>query len=117
MPETRLAGLRAGPRDQVNVCSYLVHRNPRHWSDPDAFRPQRWAEQTSEAFIPFGYGRHSCAAAGEAVALLESVVEAILRQRPLRVRAHEREPFISSALAPPPFTLSLGEPSRPGGGG
>jgi cytochrome P450 len=96
--------------DEVVVCSYLVHRDDRYWPDPDTFRPQRWTDGTlPEAFIPFGWGPHTCVAAGFAV----QVVEDILRRLPpvslWRVEPHEHRPQVAAALAPPNFTLRLSD--------
>ena len=63
--EHQLAAVTAKPTDEVVVCSYLVHRDPAHWSEPDEFRPGRWATGAGqEAFIPFGWGPHACTGAG-----------------------------------------------------
>lgn len=46
------------PEDsRVLVCPYTMHRDPRHWSDPDAYRPGRPA---SRAWMPFGAGPRAC---------------------------------------------------------
>src|SRR5690349_6281698 len=59
-----VAGVAVTPEDEVVVCPYLVHRNPRSWDDPSSFRPERWAKIDShQAFIPFGWGPHRCPAA------------------------------------------------------
>jgi Cytochrome P450 len=93
--------------DEVVVCGYLVHRDERHWPDPTAFRPDRWTggipSGGTSAFIPFGWGQHSCVAAALAV----QVVADILRQLPERwqVEAHHHRPHVAAALAPPAFTL------------
>lgn len=93
--------------DEVVVCGYLVHRDERHWPDPTAFRPERWTDGIpsggTSAFIPFGWGQHSCVAAALAI----QVVADILRQLPDRwqVEAHHHRPHVAAALAPPNFTL------------
>ena len=58
-----IAGVTVTPEDDVIVCPYAVHRNPRHWEDPHAYRPERWAaDRDPRAFIPFGWGPHRCIA-------------------------------------------------------
>ncbi|KAI0042241.1 high nitrogen upregulated cytochrome P450 monooxygenase 2 [Auriscalpium vulgare] len=64
---------------QVFIHTYSVQRDPRNFSQPDLFLPQRWLsdqEKTLElpkhnaaAFIPFAYGPANCA--GKNLALLE----------------------------------------------
>jgi cytochrome P450 len=57
---------------------YLVHRDPRWWPEPDAFRPERWldeaaaAERPKMAYFPFGAGTRICV--GEQFAWMEAVV-------------------------------------------
>lgn len=59
----------------VGTCIYTLHRNPRHFSNPEEFRPERWlvrsrgqnAEGESistnrEGFCPFSHGPRSCVA-------------------------------------------------------
>ena len=58
---------------------YLVGRDPRTWTDPDAFDPDRYLHLTDEqktntdrAWIPFGRGPHMCL--GYALAQMELVL-------------------------------------------
>ncbi|MEC4020198.1 cytochrome P450 [Streptomyces sp. H27-D2] len=103
-----LAGVTVGPRDEVNVCSYLVHRHPRHWDRPDEFVPSRWAESVHDpAFIPFGFGPHTCAGATVTMALLEDLIRVITRDWHLSVTDGGDGPHLGPALAPPRFTAEL----------
>jgi cytochrome P450 len=61
----------------VLMCAYLVHRDPRFFPDPLAFRPDRWLDGSNVgrpklAFFPFGAGRRSCI--GESFAWMEGVI-------------------------------------------
>ncbi|AGO84286.1 Cytochrome P450 [Pandoravirus salinus] len=65
----------AGTRVLINGVG--IARSPRHWTDPDAFRPERWlADECSRgdaralrASLPFGTGPRACP--GRKLALLE----------------------------------------------
>lgn len=49
--------------DVYILSSFVAHRNPNIWEDPDKFAPERWRETTKEnmiAYIPFGWGERSC---------------------------------------------------------
>jgi cytochrome P450 len=106
--EHRLATLTAKPADEVVVCSYLVHRDPAHWTEPDEFRPGRWAAGAGqEAFIPFGWGPHACTGAGVATGVTETLVGLITSAYRLDVTAPAVRPQVSAALAPPRFHLRL----------
>ena len=71
---------------QVMVAPWLMHRDPRFWDDPAAFRPARWAEEGSRhrfTFFPFGGGGRSCI--GEHFARLESMIVLSELLRELRI--------------------------------
>jgi cytochrome P450 len=109
--EHQLSGLTVTPRDQVAVCAYLVHRNPRHWERPDEFLPRRWAEPVPDpAFLPFGHGPHSCAGATVTMRLLEDLMRVITRDWRLSVTSYGDGPHVGPALAPPRFTATLDHP-------
>ena len=53
----------------VLMSQWVVHRDPRWYAEPDAFRPERWAEALAErlpacAYLPFGGGPRHCIGAG-----------------------------------------------------
>jgi cytochrome P450 len=62
-----------------------MHRDPRYFDDPDAFRPERWLDGLENrlpagAYFPFGDGPRRCI--GQGFALLEAaIVIATLAQR------------------------------------
>lgn len=94
--------------DEVVVCSYLVHRDSRYWPDPETFCPQRWkAGLQAEAFIPFGWGQHTCVAAGFAVQVVEDILRTLPPPGRWHVEPHQQRPQVAAALAPPKFTLQL----------
>ncbi|HSV65718.1 MAG TPA: cytochrome P450 [Mycobacteriales bacterium] len=103
-----LAGVTVGPRDEVSVCTYLVHRHPRHWDRPDEFVPGRWATSVPRpAFMPFGFGPHACTGATVTMTLLEDLVRIITRDWHLSVTASGGGPHLGPALAPPRFVAEL----------
>lgn len=58
----------------VLLCPYLLHRHPRYWREPDAFRPERFdqaheTERPRFAYMPFAAGPRHCI--GESLALYE----------------------------------------------
>lgn len=105
-----ISGHVVGPRQEVNVCAYLVHRHPGSWIEPNRFWPQRWADSHHDgAYLPFGHGEHSCPGSQPALSLLADLVAVILRDGlPSVTPLADRGPQVSAALAPAPFTLRLG---------
>jgi len=72
-PDT-LGGFELPAGTDVLLCPYLLHRHPRYWKDPDAFRPERFdaaheSERPRFAYMPFAAGPRHCI--GETLALYE----------------------------------------------
>ncbi|MEL7461194.1 MAG: cytochrome P450 [Pseudomonadota bacterium] len=64
---------------QVVISPWHIHRHEAHWDDPDAFRPDRWAEKPRrEHYLPFSAGLRVCPGASfamaEGVVLLSAIV-------------------------------------------
>ena len=61
---TELAGYRIPAGVLVGLAPVVVHRDPRYWTRPDTFDPERFARSEHRrhpaAFAPFGGGRHLC---------------------------------------------------------
>lgn len=81
--DDELCGLRVRKRAQVLISPWIVHRHRALWSDPDAFRPERFmlAEGNAiarGAFIPFGLGPRICIGQGFAVQEILTVLATIL---------------------------------------
>jgi cytochrome P450 len=75
-----------GERSAVFLFSlWAMHRDPRLWGDPDAFRPERWSDKDAipaEAYIPFGLGPRVCI--GKRFAMTEArviLIEILRRHR------------------------------------
>jgi cytochrome P450 len=49
---------------EVMISPYVVQHSPAYWTDPETFRPERFApgqpEPVSGAYIPFGMGPRAC---------------------------------------------------------
>jgi len=86
LPRVALSAIQVGRRRLrrgalVMISPWTLHRNPRYWTDPDVFRPERFTGDSdipSEAYIPFGQGPHTCVGAGfaqmEALLIIASLV-------------------------------------------
>jgi cytochrome P450 len=69
-----LGGYALRPGDQILVCQFALHRDPRFFPQPEAFKPERWLEPGIEslprfAYFPFGGGPRVCI--GNHFAMLE----------------------------------------------
>lgn len=69
----------------VNVISYLIHRHPDFWSNPnefnpDNFTPQQINQKPKFSYLPFGGGQRICI--GKNFALMEAaIIMAMVLQR------------------------------------
>jgi cytochrome P450 len=67
-----LGGFQVPAGSDVILPTYVIHRHPRYWHEPDAFRPERFApggegQGASFAYIPFGAGPRRCLGDGFAI--------------------------------------------------
>jgi len=64
----------------------LVHRDPRFWSGPDEFRPERWLSDSPHRALhfPFGGGARRCIGEPLAMAEIRTIVPVILQRLRLR---------------------------------
>lgn len=80
----------------VSFCSYLTHRHPDYWTDPESFDPGRWSADRGEprspyAYLPFSYGPRSCL--GEDVARTGLRLFAPMLVQRYRLRTDEDHPI------------------------
>lgn len=69
----------------VVVCPFGVHRNPKHYKNPDVFDPDNFLPENAAArhyysFIPFSAGPRSCVGRKYAFLKLKVLLSAILRE-------------------------------------
>lgn len=74
--DMELAGWEIPRGATVLTPPWVVHRDPRWWPEPRAFRPERWAEEDPArpryAYLPFGAGSRICI--GEHFAWMEGAL-------------------------------------------
>ena len=59
--ETRLGRLSVPRGTRVDVSSYVLHRLPWLWTEPNVFRPERFDVQPERGtYLPFLMGPHTC---------------------------------------------------------
>jgi cytochrome P450 len=92
----RLVGHQAPAGADVLMSPYVVHRHPRHWTDPEAFRPERFAPESIAAthryaFIPFSAGPRHCV--GETFAIYEMMIHLYHAARAFQLRCTRSGPL------------------------
>ncbi|WP_052341429.1 cytochrome P450 [Salinarimonas rosea] len=104
--EVEIGGYRLAKGTTVIMAPWVLHRDPRHFDDPDAFRPERWEDGLEErlprfAYMPFGGGPRVCI--GGRFSMMEAVLILVTIARRFRlapVPGRETVPFPSITLRP-----------------
>ena len=69
---------------EILIFPYITHRHPQWWTEPDAFRPERFSSshvaRPRFAYLPFGAGPRTCVGLNFAMTEIQ-VVLALLLQR------------------------------------
>jgi cytochrome P450 len=91
-----LGGYPIAPRTDVFISPYMLHRHPAFWSEPEEFRPERFAGADAEerhrfAYIPFAVGPRHCI--GENMAMFEMLVHVNAMSRRFRLSRAGSEPI------------------------
>jgi len=109
--------LKIPPNRGIDILPYLLHRHPRHWHQPEQFRPERFDESSSWhhpeqdiAYIPFGVGVRRCIGEGLATHQLKVLVATVARRYRLELDPpHDVEFDLSplGVLHPEPLELPV----------
>lgn len=111
-----IAGWKVPAGALVFFAPWILHRDPRFWAEPLAFRPERWTDAMRAtlprfAFFPFGGGERVCI--GEAFAMLEArLVLATLARRFHFVRTDDADAGAGDLEVQPEITLRPVRPLR-----
>ena len=115
--EVEIGEWRAPAGTTLFVFPWILHRDPRFFPDPLAFRPDRWTESFvadlhPQAYIPFGAGPRHCIGHGFARMELGLILATILQRYRLVWDARPPEPFTSITLRPVGGLAARLEPRR-----
>lgn len=103
---------------QIVISMWTLHRDPRFWTGPERFRPDRWlTDETDDlprmAFMPFGGGPRVCV--GNHFAKMEAVLvlATLLQQRRFRPHAGYSPDFIAAVTLRPRNGVQVVSEERP----
>ncbi|WP_320177190.1 cytochrome P450 [Roseovarius pacificus] len=117
MAEDTLCGREVQKGDTVMIPIYALHRNHLLWDDPDAFRPERFADRKAiprYAFLPFGDGPRICIGASFAIQEAVIVLATLLsRFRFTPVAGRDPDPVMILTLRPEGGVWLEAEPMTP----
>ncbi|XP_056161718.1 premnaspirodiene oxygenase-like [Syzygium oleosum] len=69
---------------RVIINAYAIGRDPRYWTNPEKFEPERFVESSADykgmhyQFLPFGSGRRICPGIAFAAASIELILASLL---------------------------------------
>ncbi|MEP6885737.1 MAG: cytochrome P450 [Gammaproteobacteria bacterium] len=91
-----LGGYAIAPRTDVFISPYMLHRHPAFWSEPEEFKPERFAgidaaERHKFSYIPFAVGPRHCI--GENIAMFEMLVHVHAMSRRFCLTRASNEPI------------------------
>lgn len=105
--EVEIGGYRVPEGTEVFLPQCALHRDPRFWEEPEAFRPERWLadrERPAYAYFPFGGGPRICV--GNHFAEMETVLVA--------ARVLQRWEMVNRTALPLEFERSMTQrPAQP----
>jgi cytochrome P450 len=85
-----IGGYPVRPRTNIIICSFVTHRHPSYWEEPERFDPERFSSERSQrradfAYLPFGGGPRICIGNTFAMTEAQLVVATIAQRYRLRI--------------------------------
>ncbi len=117
--DIELGGYKIARGNRILMSQWVVHRDPRWFAEPEAFKPERWADDLARklpqgTYFPFGLGPRVCI--GNHFAQLQiTLILALVAQR-YRVKLVSDRPleFVPAIVNSPRGGLRLAVERRPG---
>jgi cytochrome P450 len=77
LADCEIGGYHIPAKSLLITTQWVMHRDPRYFDDPEAFRPERWADDLirrlpKHVYFPFGSGPRVCI--GNTFALMEGIL-------------------------------------------
>lgn len=96
-----LGGQRVAKGTDILMSQWVMHRDPRYFADPEAFRPDRWADGFAErlprfAYFPFGGGPRLCI--GHAFATMEATLILVTVAQQWRLESVPGHPVVAEMI-------------------
>ncbi|CAB9496959.1 Psoralen synthase (Fragment) [Seminavis robusta] len=99
--EEKMAGYQIPKGTNLVLSVHLLHRNPKYWPEPEAFKPERWLENGEAGsggmdtknftFLPFGAGGHNCVGYKFATYEAKMIVAQMVRALRVEIAPSQRD--------------------------
>jgi cytochrome P450 len=88
--DDEIGGYRVPRKTNIIISSFITHRHPAFWEEPERFDPERFSPARSEgrpnfAYLPFGGGPRICIGNGFAMTETQLVVATVAQRYRLRL--------------------------------
>jgi cytochrome P450 len=104
---TEIGGYQIPRGSLVGLSSFVTHRDPRWFADPETFKPERFLPPAVEqipagAYFPFGMGPRVCIGQGFAMTEMILIVASVLQRCEVTLAKPGQDPgmFVFMALRP-----------------
>src|SRR5262249_6982972 len=107
LEEISIGGAVVRPGEVIAISIWSLHRNPKFWDDPHAFRPERFRalkiNELTGIYLPFSTRPRSCIGRKLAETELERILSRIFSSFRIEVVS-------TDIVALPSFTLRMSKP-------
>ncbi|KAK3895535.1 hypothetical protein Pcinc_000773 [Petrolisthes cinctipes] len=91
------------PGDIVQFPIYSFHHDPKYWTDPEVFRPERFLPENKgninkNTFMPFGIGPRYCIGKPFAIMAVKTVLAKLLLAFNVKLIPGQEEPVLSKNM-------------------
>lgn len=101
--DLEIGGYRIKKGALIHIPVYQLHHNPRYFSEPEVFNPDRFSPECEDqivpyAYFPFGGGPRVCIGNGFALMEAQLILATVLQKARLRLAPEQGEPELQPLI-------------------
>jgi len=114
--EVEIAGVTLAKDTTIMISNEFLHRDPGHWDEPMAFKPQRWIDGAFERdplgsghFFPFGRGPRKCVGDAYSMVFLDVALSVLAKKTTITLASTEpfEEGFFFGVVRPEGISATI----------